>query len=356
MRSRRGPARNSASTGERGRRIVPVVYGLGLGQLTNPLDLYQGYDGADRDAVRQLCERLGHAAGLTLNHTVLAESLDAYLAAVDLHGPRRAVDSEQMELWRGRFEDLVQTGRSSEVHSVREMMYDTLGQPFTPTDPSVHELLSKVLLDQKRFEETVEETDFALSRVDDDPHLFHRKALALTELGDYRTALAILDRIYELYPRMKTNPEVASLEGRIYRERWESSHAPADLDAAVGAYDRAFQANPGDYYPGVNAASLLLAAGEQDQAQAAYERVLERCRTLQERSRVSFWVDFTAAEALVGLGREGEATEEYERGLERTPPPEPRQRESALRGFERLAARLPLDTDATTAIRTVLGP
>lgn len=350
-----GTGQELGETEGRGRRVIPVVFGLGLAEVSNPLNLYQGYDGTDRDAVRQLCERLVHAAGLSVNGTVLDHALDAYEDAVALHGPRPTVPSERMELWRGRFEDLVRTGRSSEVLAARDMMYATLGSPFTPSDPSVHELLSRVLIDENRFAEAVEEVDHAVSRVGDDPQLLHRKALALTELGDHHTARGLLEHLYEQSETLRTNPELAGLEGRIHRERWESSHDRADLEAAATAYLRAYDANPADYYPGVNAASLLLELGELGEAQGTYARVLERCRSLQERPRASFWIDFTAAEALTGMGRLDEAVGEYGRGLHRVPPPSPRDRGSALKGFERLAARLGLGDDESQVVRDLLG-
>lgn len=62
-----------------GPRIIPITYGLGPGDLTNPLDLYQGYAGADRANVEELCRRLGKTAGLTLSDIALQEALDTYL-------------------------------------------------------------------------------------------------------------------------------------------------------------------------------------------------------------------------------------------------------------------------------------
>lgn len=83
-------------------------------------------------------------------------------------------------------------------------------------------------------------------------------------------------------PGLQTNPEIAGLEGRIYRQKWESSRDEADLDAAIEAYRRAYDADPRQFYPGINAASLSLARGDEAGAKEVYETILSQCRERQD--------------------------------------------------------------------------
>ena len=71
----------------------------------------------------------------------------------------------------------------------------------------------------------------------------------LREQGDSAETLGILGRVYkDLYRESKSDPLVAS--------GW--------LDQAIDAYTRGFEAEPVDYYPGVNAITLLLQKGSKE--------------------------------------------------------------------------------------------
>jgi hypothetical protein len=66
------------------------------------------------------------------------------------------------------------------------------------------------------------------------------------------------------------DPETLGLLGRVYKDRYkelkkeEKSWAVADLDSAIDAYTRGFESDPRDYYPGVNAITLLVEKGDED--------------------------------------------------------------------------------------------
>jgi tetratricopeptide (TPR) repeat protein len=138
---------------------------------------------------------------------------------------------------------------------MRQQMYASLGKPFNPVDPSVHELLSKILLDQGYFQDVIEEVDYALKLLDEDTVLLHRKALALVELHNLQEAKNVINEIISLNEELHSNPEIASLQGRLYREQWKLTENPQDLDAAIEAYYRAYKADKTQYYPGINAAT-----------------------------------------------------------------------------------------------------
>lgn len=151
-----------ASGVSRERGIIPIVYGMGLGDLANPLHTFQAYPGERPEKMSEVCRRLTEKAGLRPPDHVFETPIKAYLEAVALHRPRKALRAEQMELWRNRFEELMRTGRDHEVRAARDLMYTSLGKPFQPVEPAMHELLSRILLDQKENELAVEEVDYAL--------------------------------------------------------------------------------------------------------------------------------------------------------------------------------------------------
>jgi hypothetical protein len=79
------------------------------------------------------------------------------------------------------------------------------------------------------------------------------------------------ERILKTIEKEKgTDPETLGILGRVYKDRYKElkkggkSWAVADLDNAIDAYTRGFESDPRDYYPGVNAITLLLEKGDAD--------------------------------------------------------------------------------------------
>jgi len=339
------------------RGIIPVIYSMDKGDLTNPLGSYQVYIGNSNDGVIEVLERLANAAGLPTplrNHSY-TEPLETYLNAVKLHSPRQTLTRDMMDLWRDRFEKLVQSGRGHEITSLRQSMYASLPKPFQPVDSSVHELLSLVLMEQQKYDDASTEVDYALAAIgDDDVQLLHRKALALTEKHNLVEATAVIERILALDDSLRLNSEVASLQGRIHRERWQSTNNSADLAAAQEAYHRAYEADKNQYYLGVNAASLALAQKNDSLATSLFQEILTTCQDFQARQIVSFWTDFTAGEALLGIGDTAAALVEYQKGLTRYPPPQLREKNSALKGITRISTAKGLSDADVEPIKSVL--
>jgi hypothetical protein len=90
--------------------------------------------------------------------------------------------------------------------------------------------------------------------------------------GDVEEAIEILEGIVESYG---PDPETLGLLGRVHKDRHQSLvgndqlRAEAALDAAIDAYERGFQADMRDYYPGINAITLLLLKGTEEGYQRA---------------------------------------------------------------------------------------
>lgn len=343
-----------ASGIDKERGIIPIIYSMKPGELANPISSYQLYQGEDESQVRQVCERLTVAANLYPEPHVYTEPLKRYFNAIKLYRPRKAIHPEQIEIWRDRFEKLIQSGRSNEIFAMRQQMYASLGKPFNPVDPSVHELLSKILLDQGYFQDVIEEVDYALKLLDGDTVLLYRKALAIVELHNLPQAKTVINEIISRNETLRLNSEFASLQGRLYREQWKLTDKPQDLDAAIEAYYRAYQADKTQYYPGVNAATLSLAKGDTELATQIFQDVLKVCQQLQQQQIVSYWVDFTVGEVYLGLGDVEAAIAEYKKGLSRTPPPPSRDRNSALKGVRRVVNAKKLPNETVTNIEAIL--
>jgi len=104
-------------------------------------------------------------------------------------------------------------------------------------------------------------------------------ALALNrgnQSGDREEALRILD---ELLKNRGPDPETLGIKGRIHKDIYKEAAeakkitAGAALDDAINAYTKGFEADPREYYPGVNAISLLIQKGDAE-ALKEVERLL----------------------------------------------------------------------------------
>jgi hypothetical protein len=131
---------------------------------------------------------------------------------------------------------------------------------------------------------------------------------------DRAKALTILE---ELQDEQGFDPETSGLIGRIYKSRWrkalkakDTARAERFLDKAIDAYVHGFEADWRDYYPGINAITLLEAKGDKD-ALALRNRLLPVVRFAAERKlrgdNHSYWDDATILELAVHAGDTGAA-------------------------------------------------
>ncbi len=139
----------------------------------------------------------------------------------------------------------------------------------------------------------------------DDDWLKQRMALALAQMGSAVRAQAILTPLAAKEP---PNRETLSILGRTYKDQWCANPANKHpLRQSFDCYNRAFEIEPPDFYPGINAATVAFLLGEKDKAHALASRVLEICQAQPE----DYWRDATIAETLVILGDLDGAKEAY---------------------------------------------
>jgi hypothetical protein len=160
--------------------------------------------------------------------------------------------------------------------------------------------------------------------------LLQHYALLLAEDGQTVEARKVLDQVRDLC-RFFQDSETLSRIGRTYKDAGDAAlqQAPDAVDTIHGSpaaplyatsyqlYQTAFDINPEDYYPGINAATLALLCDKGDRAKELAQRVVEICsrRNLAEASRdEQIWIAFTLGEAAVLLRRD-DAVGHYQQAL-----------------------------------------
>jgi class 3 adenylate cyclase/tetratricopeptide (TPR) repeat protein len=146
----------------------------------------------------------------------------------------------------------------------------------------------------------------ALETHPEDDWLQQRMALALAQMGSAARAQAILKTLEAKDP---TNRETLSILGRTYKDQWcADPDNERLLQQAFDYYNRAFEVQPPDSYPGINAATIALLLKQPDKARQIAESVLAIC----EQQPDDYWKHATVAEALVVLGDTEGASRAYQ--------------------------------------------
>ena len=98
---------------------------------------------------------------------------------------------------------------------------------------------------------------------------------ALNRKGDWRKAIRVLEKVVKDFG---DSAETYGLLGRVYKDRYKAEGGSdvtqsGFLEKAIVAYTKGFEAEPMDYYPGVNAITLLVLKNDSD-ARAEIDRLL----------------------------------------------------------------------------------
>jgi tetratricopeptide (TPR) repeat protein len=153
-----------------------------------------------------------------------------------------------------------------------------LGGPRVVTRSVLFELMSS-FRDVEAFEELIALYNAFPDNLKDNVVAKQQFALALNRRnkpGDREKALRLLD---ELLENRGADSETLGIKGRIHKDIYKEAAqakkitAIAALDDAISAYTKGFEADPRDYYPGVNAINLLIQKGDAE-ALKEVERLL----------------------------------------------------------------------------------
>jgi hypothetical protein len=200
-----------------------------------------------------LFQLLDNYPGISLPHDVTEAFRDRVLQVSRL--------TEQMRATRS----LEGAGRLAALHGIEDAIGDfTAASRELPLDLLLAYRGAGAWDDMVRCVEKMPEE---LCRV---PTVRQQHAFALNRrngAGDRAQAIRILTRLLDEYG---PSPETNGILGRIHKAVWEEAasggqagKAGAALDAAIIEYGRGFDADPRDYYPGINLLSLLVHRGTQ---------------------------------------------------------------------------------------------
>jgi tetratricopeptide (TPR) repeat protein len=316
------------------RGIVPVVHKMAVSDLSGPLSAYQAYSGDDRNKVKEVCTRFLRETGVFFDTGIFDFCVDRYITEIASFIPARSVSPRVFELWTNRFQDLIARGRVNELPHLTDQFYLAIGGK-RPVDVMIHELLSRAFVDGELYETALEEVDFALSLLPDDAILLHRKGLILISQNNYGDVESLLNLTYETHPELRNWPELAGLEGRLYRERHAIANNQNSLLKAIAAYTRAFETNPTETYPGGQAIVLAVMAGDDLTKDRLMPQVFELCKQRSSKPDGSYWADFQLGELYIIKDDLNQAFSSYQKGLQRNPKPSQFDCKSARSGLER---------------------
>ena len=195
-------------------------------------------------------------------------------------------------------------------------------------------------------------TSSAIAEGDDSTVVRHQQILALARMGD-------AERARELFAAYRldrsSNPHERAIGARLLKDR-ALALAPGEarraaLREAFDAYHAIYR-DSGDAFPGINAATLALLAGDEAQARAIAEALLADPAVAAAQD---YYAAVTRAEALLILGRT-EELEDVLRGPAVAASRDHGARSTTCRQLAMVAAHLGLDEAAREVLLAPLQP
>ena len=180
----------------------------------------------------------------------------------------------------------------------------------------------------------------------------HQQVLALARMGDTERAMGL----FAAYGLDRSNdPHERAIGARLLKDRALAMPAGPARQEALAAAHQAYHAiyrESGDSFPGINAATLALLAGDAAEARTLAEALLADPAVA---AGGDYYKAATRAEALLLLGRTDEVTETLGQDAIRGSP-DLGGRSSTLRQLNMVAAFLGMDEIARAALLAPLAP
>ncbi|NET12789.1 MAG: DUF4071 domain-containing protein, partial [Okeania sp. SIO1H6] len=129
--------------------------------------------------------------------------------------------------------------------------------------------------------------------------------------------------LLELVNSGKNDEETICLLARTHKDLWQQASSPEEstqqIALAAQRYQQAYQMS-GDYYPGINAATMTMLMGDAETAKAIAAEVQEKCLAklpaVSHRSENDYWLLATLGEVALILGENLEAENWYNQAVE----------------------------------------
>jgi tetratricopeptide (TPR) repeat protein len=239
--------------------VRAVGYELKKGKLTKA---------AAQKLKSQLSKRLCDAMSGATTHDSPLFQLIPNFPGIDL--PEEVTETFKDRIRKAEeFREILSSARAQPQREEREALLKIrrdLGDLKTVQRSVLIELMSS-FRDAEAFEELVELYNSFPAPVQEYIIVKQQFALALNRRNrsdDREKALKILD---ELLKNRGPDSETLGIKGRIHKDIYKAAAqagritAAAALNDAIDAYTKGFEADPRDYYPGVNAINLLMQKG-----------------------------------------------------------------------------------------------
>lgn len=205
--------------------------------------------------------------------------------------------------------------------STAELLRTYRGERFATlweTDPRLHRAFAKRLIARGHPTRGYELAREGLVAHPGDLRLRFLSALALARGGNVSKAGEELDALLRSPLDEDLEVEVRSLSARLFKDRYERIASPAAkrklAASAARLYREAWEIS-GSWFPGINAATMSLLAGDAAAARAIARRVLEQIEGAPAAPN-DYWIAATLGEANLLLGRYDEAALHYGRALD----------------------------------------
>lgn len=326
-----------ASGVNKSRGIVPIYHKMSLSEMTGPLCTYQAYSGDDPDQIKDVCARFVEKAGLRPQPHHWGSMIGEYLAEKETFRPSQSPSARMIELWTSRLNASMRTDDVRSLAHLVDQFYVAVGGR-QPVDMVIHDILSSQFLEHELYDLALSEVDLALNLLPDDTVLLYRRGLILLELKKYSDVQLLWQSTFEKHPQTRDWPELAGLEGRLYRDLYALDHREEHLRRALDAYKRAFKSDRTQYQLGCQAILLAIMADDEQTAGDFMSDVLRCYQKEQERVDAQSSVDFPLGELYIVGRRVDLAEQSYQRGLNRIPRPEKGDLASARESVGRLGA------------------
>lgn len=160
-----------------------------------------------------------------------------------------------------------------------------------------------------------------LSRNPKHPELTYRAALALARCRSTQTAAAMINQLLQDLP--ESDPitcDVFSLAGRLAKDRWEMTSDPTEKTRraweSTANYKCAFKLS-NDYYPGINAATMSIIAGDDSLGKELAAKIKKQClEEISNKGTNDYWLTATLGEACLLLNQQKEAADWYQQATD----------------------------------------
>lgn len=205
---------------------------------------------------------------------------------------------------------LASKGASPKRKQTAAKVAEEIVKSTSPDDPAAAIEVLKNYRELGSWDDLIRFADQLPSSIRDFAQIQQMLALALNRRNKPGDPERALDMMEQLVAKTGGDAETRGILGRIYKDRFSVTGDPADIQKAIEHYRAGFEAEPSDYYPGVNLVNLLMVYGGEagrQEAAAVLPRVRAALGNRMDPERPEYWELATALELAAIAGDWDEA-------------------------------------------------